>query len=254
MLTPTRSPESIPLTALAAAPPPPDRPRTLIAHLDELRGRILKSLAWVVVFSIGAYFITDHLIHMMAQMVGPMVYLRPAEAFLVKIKLALVVGVFASAPVILYHLWRYIGVAMTIGERKIIFGALPFSYLLFIAGAALSWFGVTPAGLRYLTSFGSVDLRPVISVDSVFEFTFALTLGMGMLFQLPLVLAALAWWGVIDAAFLIQYRKHAFLTILVISGIVTPGPDLISQLLLTLPTYALFELSIILARFCHPKL
>jgi sec-independent protein translocase protein TatC len=251
MLTPTKSPNIVPVADFSNRTRI-DRPRSLIEHLDELRGRILQSLVWVAILSVGAYFVTDYFIHIMAGMVGPLVYLRPTEAFMVKLKLAVVLGVFASAPVLLYHMWRYIGVALTVSERRVLFGALPFSYLLFAAGAALSWYGVTPAGLKYLTSFSSPDLHPVISVESCFDFTFALTLGMGLLFQLPLILAALAWWGIIDAAFLIRYRKHAFLIILVVSGIVTPGPDIVSQLLLTFPTYALFELSIILARFCHP--
>jgi sec-independent protein translocase protein TatC len=253
MLTPIKSPTIVPIAEPTVLIPEFDRRRSLVEHLDELRARLIQCLIWIAAFSIGAYFLTDRFIHMMAGMVGPLVYLHPAEAFLVKLKLAVVLGAFASAPVLLYHLWRYIGVALTISEQKILFGALPFSYVLFVAGAALSWFGVTPMGLRYLTSFSSPDLKPFISLESCFNFTFSLTLGMGLLFQLPLVLAALAWWGIIDAAFLAKYRKHAFLVILVICGIVTPSPDIMSQLMLTIPTYGLFELSIILARFCHPS-
>jgi sec-independent protein translocase protein TatC len=252
MLTPIKSPDIVPITELSVVSPHKDRPRSLVEHLHEMRGRILQCLMWIAAFSVGGYFLTDYFIHVMANMVGPLVYLRPAEAFMVKLKLAVVLGAFAAMPVLLYHMWRYIGVALTVSEQKILFGALPFSYLLFIGGASLSWFGVAPTGLHYLTSFGSADLKPLISLESCFDFMFALTLAMGLLFQLPLVLAALAWWGIIDAAFLAKYRKHAFLIILVVSGIVTPSPDVISQLLLAVPTYGLFELSIILARFCHP--
>ena len=251
MLTPIKSPDIVPIVDFSTRTPP-DRPRSLFEHLDELRGRVLKSLLWVALLSVGAYYVTDYFIHAMAGMAGPLVYLRPTEACMVKLKLSVVLGIFASAPVLLYHLWRYIGIALTVSERRVLVGALPFSYLLFAAGVALSWFVITPMGLKYLVSFSSADLRPAISVESCFNFTFALALGMGLLFQLPLVLAALAWWGIIDAAFLVRYRRHAFLIILIVSGIVTPGPDIVSQLLLTFPTYALFELSIILARFCHP--
>ena len=252
MLTPIKSPDIVPLTELSVVSPRRDRPLSLMEHLHEMRGRIVQCLICIAVLSVGGYFLTDYFIHIMANMVGPLVYLQPAEAFLVKLKLAVVLGTFAAVPVLLYHMWRYIGVALTVSEQKILFGALPLSYLLFIGGAALSWFGVAPTGLRYLTSFSSPDLRPLISLEACFNFMFALTLAMGLLFQLPLVLAALAWWGIIDAAFLAKYRKHAFLIILVVAGIVTPSPDIISQLLLAIPTYGLFELSIILARFCHP--
>jgi len=252
MLTPIKSPNIVPVKDLSITVFPKDQPKSVGAHLEELRSRLIKALICVALCSVIGYFFTDHFIHMMANMVGPMVYLRPTEAFMVKMKLAIVIGAFISGPVLLYQLWRYIGIALHVSERRVVFGALPFSYLLFTTGAALSWFVVTPAGLRYLVSFGSADLKPFISLESCFDFTFALALAMGLLFQLPLILAALAWWGIIDAAFLSRYRRHAFLVILVVSGIVTPSPDILSQFLLTLPTYGLYELSIILARFCHP--
>lgn len=253
MLTPVKSPGNVPMTTPEAARPARDRPRALMQHMDEIRVRLVHCLIWVSVLSVGAYFFTDHVIHWLANMAGPLVYVRPAEAFMVKLKLSLVMGVFVSTPVILFHLWRYIGIALTIKERKIVFGALPFSYLLFLAGAALSWFVIAPASLHYLVSFGSEDLRPLISVEAVFNFVSSLTLVLGLIFQLPLVLAALSWWGIIDATFLAKYRKHAALIIIIVAAIVTPSPDLISPLLLALPTYALFEFSILLARLCAPE-
>lgn len=240
------------LDAAEIVPEEKDEPRPLTHHLDELRRRLLWSLATVAVTGVFCYFYTDAFLRHLAGVTGPMVFLRPGEAFLVKVKMALTLGALAAAPFLLYHVWRYIGVAMTVSERRVVLGALPFSYLLFAAGAALGWFVVAPAGLQFLVGFGSSYIQPFISVEACFDFCLGLVLGMGLLFQLPVVLSALAYWGLLDADALPRYRRHAAVAILLIGGLITPGPDVISQLLLAVPTYLLFELSIWLARILQP--
>jgi len=237
---------------LDPAAAPGDRPRLLSEHLEELRRRLLWSLAAVALAAVAGYQLTDPFLHHITRVVGPLVFIRPAEAFLVKIKLALVLGVFISMPVLLYHVWRFIGVAMTVGERRLILGALPFSYLLFAAGAALSWFYIVPAGLRFLLTFGSSELTPFLSADASLKFALWTTLGLGLLFQIPVVIGALARWGMVTAARLRHYRRHAVLGIFIVAALLTPGPDVVSQLLLALPTYLLFEVSVWLARVLEP--
>ncbi len=232
---------------------PDDQARPLTDHLEELRRRLFWSVITVAAASFASYYFTDYLIHQMARLVGPMVFLSPTEAILTKLKLAFMLGTLLSMPFLIYHLWRYIGVALTVSERRIVLGALPFSYLLFMAGVALSCLVVTPAGLRFLVSFGSQDLRPLISVQSCLEFVFWMSLGMGIVFQLPVVIAALARWGFLRAATLRLYRRHAVVAILILAAILTPGPDMVSQLLMAVPTYLLFEISVWVAAWVEPK-
>jgi sec-independent protein translocase protein TatC len=207
----------------------------------------------VGVSSLACSFFVDVFIHQMAEAVGPLVFLRPAEAFIAKLKLSVTLGCFFAVPVLIYHFWRYVGVALTISERKVVLGALPFAYLLFAAGAALSWFALVPTGLKFLMTFGSPDIRPMISVDACLQFAVWTTLGMGVLFQIPVVVAALAHWGLVRSAALRFYRRHVLLGILVLAAVLTPSPDVASQLLLAFPTYLLFEVSILVARFLEPK-
>jgi len=249
----TPNPEAVPRQPLI--PPSPERkPATksfttsLVDHLEELRFRILKSLVWVAAGSIAGWMLSDRLISALAQFTGPLIFVRPTEAFMVKLKIAVVVGLFLAIPAVLYHFWRYIGIALTVKERRVMFTALPFSYLLFAAGIALGWFFILPTGMRYLTSFASNDMRPMLTIDSCFDFCTGLTLGMGLLFQLPVVVTLLAHWGIINSQWLSRYRRHAIIGIFLIAGIVTPGPDVVSQLMLALPTWGLFEVSILLAR------
>jgi sec-independent protein translocase protein TatC len=230
-----------------------DQPLPLTEHLAEIRRRLLWCLAAVILAAVAASFRTDELLHQLTRVTGPLVFLRPTEAFLAKVKLSLILGVFVAAPVILYHAWRFIGVALTVNERRVMWGALPFSFILFALGAGLGWFFVVPAGLRFLVDFHSLEIRPTLSVESTLSFALWTCLGLGLLFQLPVVLAALGHWGILRADGLRRYRRHIVLGILILSAVLTPSPDVFSQMLLALPTYLLFELSILLVRFLQTK-
>lgn len=180
-------------------------------------------------------------------------FVSPTEAFVVKVKLSLMLGLFIAIPVILYQAWRFVGIALTVKEQKILFGALPFSYVLFGLGAAMGWFVIVPAGLRFLVGYGSTFLIPMLSVDACLGFALWISIGLGLLFQLPIVIGAMAKWGLVEVATLRAYRKQAVLLILFISAVITPGPDVVSQLLMATPTYILFELSIFLAQLLQQK-
>lgn len=231
---------------------PLDRGRPLVEHLGELRVRLVWSFAWVGGMVFPGWFLSQRLIEQMARVTGPMVYLAPTEAFAVRLKLSMILGLVLGAPFVIYHLWRFVGVALTISERRVVLGALPVSYLLFSAGSALGWFLIVPAGLRFLLGFSSTALRPTLSVEACVGFALWTSFGLGLLFQLPVVIGALAHWGFVRSATLAHFRRHAFLLILVVAAVLTPGPDIFSQLLLAVPTYALFEISVVLARFLEP--
>jgi sec-independent protein translocase protein TatC len=201
---------------------------------------------------VPAWFLSQRLISHMAKVTGPMVFLSPTEAFASRLKLTVILAFLLATPVIIYHLWRFVGVALTISERRVVLGALPLSYLLFVGGAALGWFTIVPSGLRFLLSFSSETLRPSLSVEACVGFALWTSFGLGALFQLPVALGALARWGVVRSASLARSRRHAILLILIAAAILTPGPDIVSQLLLAVPTYALFEISVVLARLLEP--
>lgn len=231
---------------------PHDRGRPLVEHLGELRVRLVWSAVWVGGMVLPGWFLSQRLIEQMAWVTGPMVYLAPTEAFAVRLKLSMILALVLGAPFVIYHLWRFVGVALTLSERRVVLGALPVSYLLFAMGSALGWFLIVPAGLRFLLSFTSATLRPSLSVEACVGFALWTSFGLGVLFQLPVILGALAHWGFVRAATLSHYRRHAILVILIVAAILTPGPDIFSQLLLAVPTYALFEISVVLARLLEP--
>jgi sec-independent protein translocase protein TatC len=231
---------------------PLDQGRPLVDHLGELRVRLLWSVAVLAGMVLPGWYLSEDLIGQMASVTGPMVFLSPTEAFSARLKLAMILALVLGAPVLIYHLWRFVGVALTVSERRVVLGALPVSYLLFAGGAVLGWFVIVPAGLRFLLSFSSDALRPTLSVEACVGFALWTSFGLGLLFQLPVVVGALAHWGFVRSAALAHYRRHALVIILIAAAILTPGPDIFSQILLAGPTYALFEVSILLARFLEP--
>lgn len=230
-----------------------DIPQPFFSHLEEIRWRLLWCLLSVLILSLFSYRLVEPLLAHMSRVVGPLVFLRPAEAFLARFKISFFLGVFFSVPVFLYHVWRFVGVALTVKERRVILGALPFSYLLFASGAAFAWFLIVPAGLRFLLSFGSSYIQPFLSVGACFEFALWTSMGLGLLFQLPVGISALSYWGLLRAETLRAYRRHAVVVLLALCAILTPSPDVFSQILLFLPTYLLFEISLFMARLLEPK-
>jgi sec-independent protein translocase protein TatC len=209
-------------------------------------------MATVVAMVLPSWFLSQRLVEQMSRVTGPMVFLAPTEAFAVRFKLALVLALALGAPFLIYHAWRFIGVALTVSERRVVLGALPISYVLFATGAALGWFVIVPAGMRFLLGFATPFLRPALSVEACVGFALWTSFGLGALFQLPVVIGALAHWGFVRAATLAGYRRHALVLILIAAALLTPGPDVFSQLLLAGPTYALFEISVVLARLLEP--
>lgn len=232
---------------------PLDRAQPLSDHLAELRRRLWKSVIVFIGLLWPGWMLSERLIAQIARVTGgPLVFLGPTEAFAARVKLAALLALTLGTPVFIYQFWRFVGVALTVRERRVLLGALPFSYLLLTLGAAFGWFVIVPAGLRFLIGFATSDVRALLSVQSCVSFALWTSLGLGLLFQLPVVIGALARWGWVRSAVLGRYRRHAVVGILVAAAVLTPGPDVFSQVLLAVPTYALFEISLLVARWVEP--
>lgn len=228
-----------------------DEPKPLLEHLDELRSRLIVVLIVVAVLAAVSYRFVDALIARLAGPAGGFVFFSPTEAFLVRLKIAAIAGLFLSVPLIIYEIWRFVGVALTPGEKKMTLHILPASYLLFVGGAATAWFAVIPAATRFLLGFSSPTLRPMLSIDAYVGFVGWLTMAFGAMFQLPLVVLFLVKIGAVAPGALGGYRRHVLLGLAIVAGVLTPGPDIFSQLALLAPTYLLYEVSILVVWWTH---
>ncbi|MBO4853059.1 MAG: twin-arginine translocase subunit TatC [Schwartzia sp.] len=225
---------------------------SLVAHLEELRARILRALAAVVVGSIVSYWFIDEIMAYITLPVGKLYYLQPAEAFLMYVKITVFSGFLLALPVIFYQIWRFILPALTVKERVVIGLLVPSSVLLFFAGLAFAFFLVLPAAVRFFMGLGSDALAPMFTLHQYFDFMLSILLPFGAVFELPLVLVVLARFGIVTSAFMRSKRKHIILWAFVLGALLTP-PDVFTQTMIALPLILLYELSYYVVKYVLRK-
>ena len=172
-----------------------------------------------------------------------------SSQFMTHITTAVYLGVLGASPYILYELFRFISPALYENERKYSVQVAGIIYILFILGVLMSYFVLFPISFRFLGTY-SVSERVVsnITLDSYISTFVSLTLVMGVVFQLPVIAFFLGKMGVVTSELLSKYRKHSFLVIMLVAAIITP-PDLMTLILVTIPLYLLYEISIRVVAF-----
>ena len=177
-----------------------------------------------------------------------------AGQFLLHLKVSFLMGLVISFPYVLWEVWRFIKPALHVKEIKTTRGVVFFSSMLFFIGVSFGYYILTPFSINFLGSYSIADeVVNTISLGSYIAMLIMLVLVSGMIFELPIIIYFLAKLGLVTDKFMKQYRKHAFVIILVLSAIITP-PDVTSQVLIALPLYFLYEVGIIIAKKVYPKI
>ncbi|NLE53887.1 MAG: twin-arginine translocase subunit TatC [Lentisphaerae bacterium] len=224
-----------------------DRKQSIIDHLEELRMRILKSLICVVLFFAPGYFLAQPSIEALKRYAAPpgvmFYYLEPMALFFTRMKLGLVYACLFAFPVIAYQSWRFVAPGLFQKERYYITRLSGVSTLLFLVGVAFSLFGVFPALMRFAYGMSTADIAPMLQVGSVVNMATLLSLGFGIMFQLPIVVFFCVISGMISLDAMRKARPFIVLVIFVLAAVLTP-PDIVSQLCMGLPTWLLFEISL----------
>jgi len=155
------------------------------------------------------------------------------------------IGLLVASPYILYELFRFVSPALYDNERRYSVRAIFAVYFLFMVGVLVSYFLLFPISFRFLGTYSVAErIHSTITLDSYVSTFTTLTLLMGVVFQLPVVAYVLGRLGIVNAPMLARYRKHAFLVIMTVAAIITPGQDILTLSLVTLPLYLLYEVSI----------
>lgn len=225
-----------------------DKDMTLTEHLQELRGCLIKSIA-ALILSTGCsiYFLQD-IMDILTAAAKELYYMRPAEAFMIYMKVALLSGLILSSPFILYELYSFVRPALTLRERRFTLICIPLSLVLFIAGMLFSYSFVFPRGLEFFLGFAAGKVNPLISMESYLDFMLMLVVPFGFAFNAPVVLTLLAYLNIISAKTLMKYQRHVILVAFIIAGVITPTPDVITQTLLAVPLILLYEVSIVIIK------
>jgi len=221
---------------------------SFLGHLEELRHRLIKSIASVLLLSIVFYFFSERVIDYLTAPVNVTYFTSPTEAFSIRIKLSLILGLMASIPLVLYQIWKFVVPGLTKKEVKYVFPVVFFSSLFFLGGASFCYFLVLPLGIKFLLGFQTERLLPLIKIGDYVSFVAWMVLAFGLVFQLPILTFFLGKIGLVSSLTLRKGRKYAFLGILILAAVLTPSPDVFSQLLLAIPLYVLYEVSIIVVR------
>lgn len=225
-----------------------DREMPFWEHLEELRRVLLRAIAAFLVGTLACYFLSERILErIVTRTVGEATFLRPMEAFNARLKVAFLLGLILSLPVILWQVWGFVVPGLLHRERRMVGPLVFWSAVLFYSGVAFSYFVVTPMMLGLLVGFGSEHIHPQIAVGGLLDFVVSMGLASGILFQLPLVVAVLSLVGILTPTFLMKRWRHAVVAIFILTAVVTPG-DGPSQIILAAPVLLLYFASILVAR------
>ncbi len=221
---------------------------SFFSHLQEFRDRLLKAFCAFLLATVLAWNFIDPVIGFIVSPIGKIIFTSPAEAFNARMTLSMICGLLLSLPVILYQVWEFVSLGLTAEEKKYVYVFGPLSFVLFFAGISFGYFVMLPISLKFLMSFSSVWMMPMITVDNYISFVGTIIISSGVTFELPLILAFLARLGIATPQFLREKRRYAIVIILIVAAILTP-PDVISQIILTIPLLILYELGIFFSQW-----
>src|SRR3954469_24361057 len=229
-------------------------------HLEELRSRILRSLAAVILGSAAGLWAVQHfqLVNVMKRPIAPyltdgkLVVLSPTEPVMIVFKLGFLVGLVLASPIVLWQLWAFLAPALYAREKRALVPALFVGLLLFLTGGVLAYVFVVPQALHVLFSFQTEAIQPFITYDNYFGFVLQVVLALGLSFELPLVIMILAWLEGIGPTEPAKYRRYAVVGAFMAGAVLSPGTDLVSMIMMTIPLLLLYEVgyagSVVIAR------
>lgn len=225
---------------------------SFVEHLDELRWVIIRMvICLAILFPVG-FYLSDWLMANLIEHFCPaelkLSYFSPVEPLFVKLKIAMYMALIVGAPYILRQIWSFVAPGLHKSEKKPAAGLLFFSCLLFALGAAFALFAILPMVMTFSIGFQTPYLQPTIGIAQFTSLVGMLIFGFGIVFQLPALVFFLVKAGIMTIERLKGMRALVFVSIFVVSAILTP-PDIFSQVLMGLPTYLLFEMSLIAASF-----
>ncbi|MGH8174054.1 MAG: twin-arginine translocase subunit TatC [Rhodanobacteraceae bacterium] len=239
---------------MAPADPPEGGEQSFLSHLIELRERLLKAVAAVLLILVALVPIANKLYGWLAEPLikhlpqgGTMIATEIASPFLTPLKLAFFVAVFMAMPFILYQLWAFVAPGLYRHEKKLALPILFSSMALFYVGCAFAYFLVLPAVFAFMTSVAPVGVAVMPDIGRYLDFVLVLFLAFGLCFEVPVVLIILVSLGVVTPTQLAKGRAYAVVGAFVVAAVLTP-PDVMSQLMLAVPMCVLYEIGIIAAR------
>jgi sec-independent protein translocase protein TatC len=245
---------------------------SFVDHLEELRGRLIKGIIPVLIFTIVAFVMMDKIFKY--------IIIAPAQTdfwtyrilckisevtcvdkidfvlqsrtltgqFTMHLTASFVVGFIVAFPFLFWQLWRFIEPALNPNERKNAYGSIFFVSILFFIGVVFGYYIVSPLSINFLANYRiDESILNQFDITSYISMLCLMVLGCGLIFQLPVVVYVLSRLGIVTPGFMRKYRRHSIVVILIVAAILTPSPDVLSQMLVGLPMILLYEMSIFIS-------
>lgn len=241
-----------------------DEPEDLVtqpfmAHLVEFRDRMLRAFIAVLVIFAGLFSFSQQLYLYVSEPIreylpanSTMIATEVASPFLTPFKLTLVLSLFAAMPYILYQVWAFVAPGLYKREKRIVIPLFCSSVILFYAGMAFAYYIVFPLVFLFFTSIAPEGISVMPDIRSYLDFVLKLFFAFGLSFEIPIAVVILSWMGVVDPDNLAKKRPYVFVLCFVLGMLLTP-PDIISQTLLAVPMWLLFEIGILFGRLIKPS-
>jgi sec-independent protein translocase protein TatC len=235
---------------------------SFLEHLEELRKRLVYSIIAIAIGCGACWGFHERIFNVMQRpivealhrngMAEKLVYLNPIEPFNLYLKIALVAGIFIASPVVLYQVWMFISPGLYRNEKQYVFPFMFSTIALFVAGGYFGFRIVYPQALDFLIGFGK-QFIPMITIKEYTDLFLTVILGLGIIFELPILIFFLALMGVVSAGWMWKNLRYAILAIFVVAGAIAPTPDVTSMCIFAAPMVVLYMGSIAIAWFVHPK-
>ena len=234
-----------------------EKENTLVSHLDALRRTLLWIAGVTALLYPVAFFLSPYVINLLVRWsfppeIGKLHYFAPMEVFWVQLKLALILALAMAYPWNVFQLWRFLLPALYQSERKALGWWIVFSSVLFFGGIAFCIGLILPMLMRFSGGFATPELQPILGLANFLNLAGWLMLAFGVMFQSPVLVLLAVRFGVISTESLKKKRPYIMTVILIVAAVLTP-PDIVSQVLLAIPTWLLFELGLFLAKRMEKK-
>ncbi len=239
---------------------PSEEKMPLTNHLEELRKRLIRVLVVLAVgFGVCYTFkdwsfriITKPLIEVLPES-SSLIFTGLPEAFFIHMKIAFFASLFLTSPYTLYQIWKFLSPGLYDRERKYVIPFVISSTLLFVGGVLFGYFIALPPAFHFFVSFSTDVLKPMVSFREYLGLTLKFLLAFGLSFEMPVFIFFMTKLGMVNAAILSRQRRYAILVIFIAAAILTPSPDVLSQVLMAVPLMVLYEFSIFVSKIAERK-
>jgi sec-independent protein translocase protein TatC len=229
---------------------------SLMEHLDELRRRIIHSAAYLIAGFAVAWIFRIQLLHFLQapllKIGKSLVFTHPMDALNLYLYVALLAGAIIASPFILYQVWLFIAPGLYHKEKRFVIPFMAATVSLFLLGAAFGYYYVLPGAIKILVIQFGHDFTPMITIEDYSSFFLSIILGLGISFEMPILIFFLALFGIVSPRFLWKNIRYAILAVFIVAAVICPSPDPWTMCIYAIPMLALYVVGILVAWWVHP--